>query len=155
MKTSHDVFIGHFSYLADWWTPTRSLWQHFKLTIYSLLNFDILAWLKVDIEIKSKRNKSLLPHLCSKQFKCKLSKLGKKGFSLTGRKTRVWKLISIYLISSTVLKEWWYCQNCSNCSKSSNTRYRTTTRASSHWQLQFLSLTQLFIHINILVNINV
>ena len=35
----------------------------------------------------------------------------KKGFTLTGRKTRVWKLISIYFISSSVPKEWWYFQN--------------------------------------------
>ena len=34
---------------------------------------------------------------------CKLSKLAKKGFTLTGRKTRVWKLISKYFISSSVL----------------------------------------------------
>ena len=38
-----------------------------------------------------------------------MSKLAKKGFTLTGRKTRVWKLNSIYFISSSVLKEWWYC----------------------------------------------
>ena len=35
-----------------------------------------------------------------------MSKLAKKGFTLTGRKTRVWKLISIYFISTSVLKEW-------------------------------------------------
>ena len=35
----------------------------------------------------------------------------KKGFTLTGRKTRVWKLILIYFISSSVPKEWWYFQN--------------------------------------------
>jgi len=40
-----------------------------------------------------------------------LSKLAKKGFTLTGRKTPVWKLILTYFISSSVLKEWWYCQN--------------------------------------------
>ncbi len=38
----------------------------------------------------------------------------KKSFTLTGKKTRVWKSISIYFISSSVLKELRYCQNCFN-----------------------------------------
>ena len=40
-----------------------------------------------------------------KNSRCKLSKLAKKGFTLTGRKTWVWKLISIYFISSLVLQK--------------------------------------------------
>ena len=43
-----------------------------------------------------------------------MSKLAKKSFTFTGKKTRVWKLISIYFISSSVLKELSYCQNCFN-----------------------------------------
>ena len=55
-----------------------------------------------------KKQCKICSHLwISKKFKikCKLSKLAKKGFTLTGRKTRVWKLISIYFISSSVLQK--------------------------------------------------
>ena len=67
-------------------------------------------------------------------YQYKLSKLAKKGFTLTGKKkTRVWKLISIYFISSSVLKEWWYCQNWiyryENCKKKARKKNCTPSKS--------------------------